>query len=55
MIRDEVKVWWQELDFERQMLSKEAEAMREYLEDKQNLLRGELNDYRGQKMFAAFQ
>ena len=30
------------------MLRKEAEAKREELEDKQKLLRGEQNDYRGQ-------
>ena len=30
------------------MLRKEAEAEREELEDKQNLLRGEQNNYRGQ-------
>ena len=39
-IRDEVREWWQELDFERQMLRKEAEANREELEDKQNSLEG---------------
>ena len=30
------------------MLGKEAEAKREDLEDKEKLLRGEQNDYRGQ-------
>ena len=30
------------------MLRKEAKAKRDELEDKQNLLRGEQNDYRGQ-------
>ena len=48
MITDEVREWWWELDFERQILRKEAEAKREELEDKQKLLRGEQNDYRGQ-------
>ena len=47
-IRDEVREWWQELDFERQILWKEADTKREALEDKQNLLKGEQNNYRGQ-------
>ena len=34
LIRDEVKEQWWELDYERQMLRKEAEAKREELKDK---------------------
>ena len=50
LIRDEVREWWWELDFERQMLRKEVQAKREQLEDKQKLLREEQNDYRWQKI-----
>ena len=37
-----------ELDYERQMLRKEAEAKTEELKDEQKILRGEQNDYMGQ-------
>ena len=36
------------MEYERQILRKEAEAKREELEDEQEILRGEQNDYRGQ-------
>ena len=46
-IRDEVREWWQELDFERQMLRKEAEATREELKTNKTSLEGRRMDYRG--------